>query len=1197
MSVEQYSLVANDWLNLEFIINDLTQRVVGQELHPTSSPTFADVTMTGDLGITGDLDIGGTLTLDALTASRLVATDASKGLESSDLVVWVAGTTGQVTVTDESDGTITLSVPDPFVVPGKLTAGSFGSPLDVTNTRQYGFELHYSGNNYDVTALRARAQLVTTDTTATAQGALLQAANNDNVDAGVIQGALIEAIGKAPSNASTITDMRGCLVNTEWAALNTITNLKSLHVRTHSLNAAGAGSFGTGYGIYIENEAVGGNGQAYDAGIYFKGTNLSAGNKAFTYGIDFSGGTYGIADIQLSDGSVINTPDNRWGIGVSTGLDPRRGLTVSGDIDILHTAIESDDHAFELDVDAAGYGDVKAIDIDYITGAISTGEDEGIILLNIDEIAAAGGNVFGLEVLATEGAAASTTMVYGLKAGAVVAPIHQNSGTFEHPTIATNDTPSTNVPYMKDGNSANTTAIFIAQNDYILICSTAVFEEIEFILTTDSSGAGTKPKFEYSTAGSHQFTEFFPVDGTNGFRNTGVIAWDASDLTNHGLNTDTTPDTYCIKITRQRVNLTTPPVLGYAKVAATTEYIWDKDGNVNIKTLTVSTIAAESSDVDKFLVDSSGLIKYRTGAEVLADIGGSGSAHLHNTQTLEHDAVNSDGGAFNFTTSGTVTFSQSIASANYGAANKLTACATNAGALDFSAASKTLTVENNTVVSQDYSTDGSVKFAIVELEDASGVGLIIHSTSEHDDDGGRQCQIHFKGEQSGGEETTLARIRAHHEGAGDDEKGVLSFYVNDGDDGDSPSEGFRLTSDKNLTLADGASIGHVLGVKFTFNDATNNVITTGGTIGINQTTPAAAFNVSPLSVRTATYNPASGGTWVDVLVRNDKADAANIATGIAFLHEAAGAPTDNAMTGIACIKSDASDLGAHLAFITRPQGAVAVERMRILNTGAVNMGTLSATVVGPRLTIANNGAAVQIAAFFQNSEQSSDDVSIQIGSRTGEANDSLVVGFHTVGDGNVGNYGYMQVWGEANGAGLVIADGGKIGIKEIAPETLTEWTSTVPYLTLHNSTEEDGDGGRESRLIFKGEQSGGEETALFQFEASHDGVVDDQLGKGIWSVNTGAGLVEGIRLDSNLDTTFAGRIIATAGGIKTKLAVDSITIPPTDADLDTAFGDPTVVGPGFIGILNAAGAGINCYLCWTTGTAGEWFVERGTKVV
>ena len=194
-----------------------------------------------------------------------------------------------------------------LTISGKLDAGSFSSPVDVTATRQYGFELHYSGNNYDVTGIRSRAQLVTTDTTASAQGALLQAANNDGIDAGVLQGALIEAIGKSTANAATITNMRGALVGTEWGALDTVTNLKTLHVRGHSLNAAGAGSFGTGYGIYIENEAVGGNGQAYDAGIYFKGTNLSAGNKAFTYGIDFSGGTFASEEIKLANSSVIGS--------------------------------------------------------------------------------------------------------------------------------------------------------------------------------------------------------------------------------------------------------------------------------------------------------------------------------------------------------------------------------------------------------------------------------------------------------------------------------------------------------------------------------------------------------------------------------------------------------------------------------------------------------------------------------------------------------------------------------------------------------------------------------------------------------------------------------------------------------------------------------------------------------------------------
>lgn len=45
-------------------------------------------------------------------------------------------------------------------------------------------------------------------------------------------------------------------------------------------------------------------------------------------------------------------------------------------------------------------------------------------------------------------------------------------------------------------------------------------------------------------------------------------------------------------------------------------------GDIFSTTLSLSAIAAEASDVDKFLVDSSNLIKYRTGVQVLSDIGG-----------------------------------------------------------------------------------------------------------------------------------------------------------------------------------------------------------------------------------------------------------------------------------------------------------------------------------------------------------------------------------------------------------------------------------------------------------------------------------------------------------------------------------------------------------------------------------------------
>lgn len=63
------------------------------------------------LGRDADLAVA-SLTLSDLVASRLIATDSGKTFESiADLTAWIAGTTNQIIVTDDGDGTVTLSTP------------------------------------------------------------------------------------------------------------------------------------------------------------------------------------------------------------------------------------------------------------------------------------------------------------------------------------------------------------------------------------------------------------------------------------------------------------------------------------------------------------------------------------------------------------------------------------------------------------------------------------------------------------------------------------------------------------------------------------------------------------------------------------------------------------------------------------------------------------------------------------------------------------------------------------------------------------------------------------------------------------------------------------------------------------------------------------------------------------------------------
>ena len=79
-------------------------------------------------------------------------------------------------------------------------------------------------------------------------------------------------------------------------------------------------------------------------------------------------------------------------------------------------------------------------------------------------------------------------------------------------------------------------------------------------------------------------------------------------------------------------------------------------------------------------------------------------------------------------------------------------------------------------------------------------------------------------------------------------------------------------------------------------------------------------------------------------------------------------------------------------------------------------------------------------------------------------------------------------------------------------------------LTMKNDTEEDTDGGRESTVIFSGEQSGGEITTLAEIEASHDGTADDQKGDLIFRTNDGndgTSPTERLRINSGGDMLFS----------------------------------------------------------------------------
>ena len=138
-------------------------------------------------------------------------------------------------------------------------------------------------------------------------------------------------------------------------------------------------------------------------------------------------------------------------------------------------------------------------------------------------------------------------------------------------------------------------------------------------------------------------------------------------------------------------------------------------------------------------------------------------------------------------------------------------------------------------------------------------------------------------------------------------------------------------------------------------------------------------------------------------------------------------------------------------------------------------------------------------------------------------------------------------------------------------------------VTLKNDTEQDTDGGRASKIIYQGEQSGGEISTLAEIQASHDGTADDEKGDLIFRTNDGSdgtSPTERARIDSDgslriANTTGTLFNSASATGIVAATSLQVATDSSTVAYLNRQTNDGQVLGVyrggasvGNIGVLN-----------------------------
>ncbi|WOC39347.1 tail fiber domain-containing protein [Polaribacter sp. HL-MS24] len=383
----------------------------------------------------------------------------------------------------------------------------------------------------------------------------------------------LENTGNVSITNTDVTDATNFYITNTTAANRTLTfsGFTGAHLRNGGTIAdVATGGLtlkaNTRYLVHITNN--GGN-------FYFNATEaVSGGETSFTDAdTDTRIQVEETADddsIRFDTAGIERMVINELGhVGINTPA-PLDSFHVTDGFNLTHTATQDNDHAQEIDYNAAGFGDSKALDIVYTSGAITQGDDESVILINVDESASLGGNIIGLEILGTEGNA----NLYGVDAGVGINPLIQLAGAFANPSIGLVNGADQLAAFIS---SASDVGIFSNDNETLTVGLTSKFEEIEFLFDTPASGGGIAPTFEYST-GVGTWLPFTPTDGTNGMQNSGVLAWLSDDTPSWVAS----GGNYLVRITRTKNNLTTTPIEEIIKVAEVIEYLWDKNGKIRI---------------------------------------------------------------------------------------------------------------------------------------------------------------------------------------------------------------------------------------------------------------------------------------------------------------------------------------------------------------------------------------------------------------------------------------------------------------------------------------------------------------------------------------------------------------------------------------------------------------------------------------
>ncbi|MCK5319856.1 hypothetical protein KAJ61_00520, partial [Candidatus Parcubacteria bacterium] len=247
--------------------------------------------------------------------------------------------------------------------------------------------------------------------------------------------------------------------------------------------------------------------------------------------------------------------------------------------------------------------------------------------------------------------------------------------------------------------------------------------------------------------------------------------------------------------------------------------------------------------------------------------------------------------------------------------------------------------------------------------------------------------------------------------------------------------------------------------------------------------------------------------------------------------------------------------------------------------GNVGIGTDSP---GNKLEIVNTSAATETIPLAIKNKDSTDGTITTLGFSS--FSDGTITG--KIQHENLAASQYALKFGLWTGLAvnplMTIINNGNIGIGTTDPGTLLQLEKDGDaYLTLKNATDENTDGGAETRIIFEDHEN----AALAQIQGSHDGTGVDTKGDLIFSTHSGSALAEAMRIDSS------GNVGIGTDAPGAKLEVSEIIAPGSDNFMLKLY-NPTHATDSRSGLLFEAGtSAASAYIQSKTDGAGDMDID------